>query len=344
LSSSSNAEFRSLGEQWQAWLDYTKLCSAKIFYRGEGKVCAVAILDQTLPPNDPNQQYSCEGSDVLNDPYEGELFAWWLYFFGGLEEREKDAIWTVKRPNLVSVEYSENGIGPITVQKGFWFSSHEQWKALEMPYRDVPVVQAMLDNAESARTCNSASKRVPGMYASVNDVTDASGQIKGYISNAGVPSIARLPQQELNVVTPYSVFPTLLAAGDKGRAVGMAWWWNMVRGNKMQNVYGSTESENINVPGVSCFVSWDSKITTVAALLGGVVDLVREQMKTDGIYAEFLSVTQVGHQPIEILKDPANASGQREHGQVFKDLKGEDVELCAPNTMVRLAGMKDFVQ
>jgi len=44
---------------------------------------------------------------------------------------------------------------------------------------------------------------------------------------------------------------------------------------------------------MSSFVSWDSKITTVNAILGGVSDLVRQKMKADSIYKEFISVTQV---------------------------------------------------
>jgi hypothetical protein len=44
---------------------------------------------------------------------------------------------------------------------------------------------------------------------------------------------------------------------------------------------------------MSSFVSWDSKITTVNAILGGVKDFVRVKMQQDGIYDEFISVTQV---------------------------------------------------
>jgi hypothetical protein len=91
----------------------------QVFYAGAGKVCAVTdIHDMTLPPNDPAQTYKCEGTGTLNDPYEGELFTWWLYFFGGLSANDKVAIWVVKRPQLVSVEYKMGGIGPITVQEG----------------------------------------------------------------------------------------------------------------------------------------------------------------------------------------------------------------------------------
>jgi len=57
----------------------------------------------------------------------------------------------------VSVEYNMGGVGPITVQKGsvnfwrmkvvadllegYWFSAHEQWKVMEMPYYDVELVK-----------------------------------------------------------------------------------------------------------------------------------------------------------------------------------------------------------
>jgi len=82
-------------------------------------VCAVTDLkNQTYHVNDPIQTYSCEGTGVLNDPYEGELFTWWLYFFGGLSNGDRELLWEVKRPQLVSVEYQMGVFGPITVQKG----------------------------------------------------------------------------------------------------------------------------------------------------------------------------------------------------------------------------------
>ena len=301
LESSSKPKCQKLGQQWQAWLDYTKVNAAKVFYRGKGRVCAVVDLNQTLLPDDPKQNYTCEGTDnYLNDPYEGELFTWWLYFFGGLSARGKNALWVAKRPKLRSVEYQKRGVGPITVQQGFWFSSHEQWKVLEMPYYDVDIVKRVYTNAERARTCNSRALGIPGEYASVNNVTDNTGQIIGYISNAGIPSISSQKEQELDVITPYAVFPTLLVLGEQGRAAGMAWWWNMVTGKKMQNPYGSTESERVDGTAVSSFVSWDSKITTVSALLGGVVDLVRSKMEVDGIYGDFLRVLDVSLQQFDV--------------------------------------------
>lgn len=91
----------------------------QIFYAGNGHVCAVTdIYNQTFPVDDPRQTYKCEGTGTLNDPYEGELFTFWLQFFGGLSKEDQKLLWEVKRPQLVSVEYNQGGVGPITVQKG----------------------------------------------------------------------------------------------------------------------------------------------------------------------------------------------------------------------------------
>lgn len=284
----------------------------QVFYNGTGRVCAVtSIGNQSAPIGSPSQSYTCEGNQTLNDPYEGELFTWWLYLFSPqLTSAQKAELWAVKRPQLVSVVWNSNtSLGEVTVQKGYWFSSHEQWKLLEMPYTDVDLVRKVFHNAERARTCNSFLNQNPGMYASVNNITDDNGQILGYISNAGIPSISFIPVQELDVITPYSVFPTILF----NKSVGLAWWKNMVDGKGMQNPYGSTESQRVDGTGISSFVSWDSKTTTVAALVGGVVDFVRAKMKKDGVYGNFIQVTRREHE--------LNFGGS---------LKGEEVDLCLP--------------
>src|SRR5260370_4412715 len=67
----------------------------------------------------------------------------------------------------------------------------------------------LYENAERVRTCNSVVTKVPGMFASVNNSTDpATNEIISYISNAGIPSVSNQTVQYLDVITPYSVFPT----------------------------------------------------------------------------------------------------------------------------------------
>jgi len=72
----------------------------------------------------------------LDDPYEGELFAFMMYFFAPwTNQTERELMWTVKAAKLKSVDYTIPSLGKnITVQKGWWFSSHETWKYLFLPY------------------------------------------------------------------------------------------------------------------------------------------------------------------------------------------------------------------
>jgi hypothetical protein len=193
------------------------------------------------------------------------------------------------------------------------------------------------------------------MFASVNNITDpATGDVTGYISNTGIPSVAFLPQQELDVITPYSVFPAVLF--DKG--VGLAWWRNMAIAKKMQSTspsnyylsintdndidpYGSTESTRVDGKGVSALLTWDSKVTTVNALLGGVTDLVRQRMKADGIYDEFITYAEVCHVAFR-YNQCCTKDLQKAYAAVFTNLKGEHVDFCLPEETVPDAGLEDF--
>ena len=96
-------------------------------------------------------------------------------------------MWTVKQPQLVAVNYTLPSGAEVTVQRGFWFSSHEQWKVLLLPYLSLPLVRDVFANCERARTHDARSSGVPGLFASVSDV--ASGgtiDIPDYISAAGI--------------------------------------------------------------------------------------------------------------------------------------------------------------
>lgn len=90
-----------------------------VFYAGSGHICAVTtIKDQALPVSGAGQKYQCEGTNYLDDPYEGELFTHFVNLFSSLSKSDKDKLWKAKRAKLVSVEYSKGGVGPITVEQG----------------------------------------------------------------------------------------------------------------------------------------------------------------------------------------------------------------------------------
>jgi hypothetical protein len=72
------------------------------------------------------------------------------------------------------------------VEKGFWFSAHEQWKNLFMPYYLSPTYKRIQWNNERARIWHSADKNIPGLYASMAGPAETNTEDTGYFSDSGI--------------------------------------------------------------------------------------------------------------------------------------------------------------
>lgn len=355
LRASPVAEYRQLGAAWTNYFLYLRVNARGIFLNGTplGSVCAISTLKSRTYPYASFQSYACEESaGLLNDPFQGELMTWVLYFSGSVNKTEGQAIWKVKRPYLQAVNYtgsivdtahiqggSVNYTGkaivgrhivPITTQRGLYFGAEEHIKLLYLPYLDVPIIQKVMKNAERIRTCNSwLMDQTPGLFAAVPNTTAPVSHDEqiGYIDNAGVPSAATLQFQEQDVLTPYAAFATILF--DKG--VGLSWYKNILDAKSMQSVYGSVAGIRRDGSAVSRLVSWETKAPILLALLGGITDFVRDGLKKDGIWQDFL----------EIAAD--------EYGVVFdvqrnggSPLMGENIDLCLPHGKVSGLGLNDY--
>jgi len=309
----------------QRYTDYWNLLVSNammVFYAGEGRIRAVTLIHDTSVAPYPGNYYEnvpCGRNCYLNDPYEGELMAFFMDLYGdwsGIETQRED-LWKFKRLKLKSVNYELNtdkGTTSITVQKGWWFSAHEQWKYLELPYFDSEINKRVFFNGERARTWNSASMLYAGMFASVTDVSPPGDEDPAYLSAAGIPSIAFQPVSKFTTVTPYSTFPLFLTGN---QTVALTWYLLMLQGPSMQTQFGSTESCNTTGTAISPVLTWDSKITTLCGMLGGISDITREILKQDGKYDEF--VWRVNY----------------EWNRVFGDgLQGEDLDFAVPSVTI----------
>jgi len=278
-----------LASRYQSLFDYLAKNVLMIFYAGHGLINAVTYINNTKVPPFVGNYHTVPGNPgYLDDPYEGETMAVFmdLYAHWGKNISQRNLIWKVKEPKLQRVEFVSND-GNITVQRGWYFSSHEQWKYLELPYRDVPINWRVFLNGERARTRNSVMNKYRGLFASVNQVSPYGVyNLPPYLSAAGIPSIAFQEAIMFTTVTPYASFPTILA--DPG--VGLAWYHLMISGPAMQGPLGSTEACNTSGTAISPVTTWDSKITTLAAIVGGCVDLVRDGLKFDNKYDRFIEV------------------------------------------------------
>jgi hypothetical protein len=192
-------------------------------------------------------------------------------------------------------------------------------------------VSRVFANAERARTWDAVLTQQPGLLASINDVTSGGQDIPDYISAAGVGEIAWQPVERRDVLTPYGSFGLMLF----DLPTGLCWYNNMLSGPRMQSRYGSTEAVNVNGTMISPLTTWDSKVTTVLAMLGGIGDIVGRHMKRDmdpilkdiSAYDRFVSVVA------------------REHERLFGEgtgFVGDDVAIQSPKNKVPMDKLSDW--
>lgn len=218
----------------------------------------------------------------ITDPYEGELMTLFMSLYGSWKsEADVHMIWKSKRLDKAFYETQEGY--KITVRRGFWYSVHEMWNFLVLPYLDDPLVARVFKNGEKARSWYSAENGIPGLMASVNE--PVSGNVTGrYLSDVGIPSLASVPVTRQDVVTPYAAFPIIIA----DRPVGMSWLRTMLTGPSMLGPYGATEAASVDGKRIAPLLTWDGKIPTLLALVGESTDFMREVLKSTGKYDEFL--------------------------------------------------------
>jgi len=109
--SSDCARILALLQSYRNYVEWLKHTAVAAFYIGQGSIASIVSIND--PQGDPlaNGTITPRGGGVLDDPYEGELMAAWLYLSGLLPDGAKgeDDIWVLKRPLLKSRIYSGNG-------------------------------------------------------------------------------------------------------------------------------------------------------------------------------------------------------------------------------------------
>ena len=266
--------------------------AAPIFYDNLGHVRAVShiidIQDGSLNASNYFTANPCGDPCFLDDPYEGELMVQFLCLYGTITDTECDLIWEGKKKKLQAVHYqgdsSQHPSQPLLVQRGWWFSAHEQWKTLMLPYTDVPVAKAVFESGEHARLHYSAAHGLPGLLASTNTPGG------NYLSNAGIAALAFVTPVVQTIVTPYGAFPSLLLFPTAPQP--LAWMVNMLVMRQMQGPLGTSESVEVNGTAATALVTWDTKVTSDLALCGGVGALTRQALLRGGKYDAFVNRIQ----------------------------------------------------
>lgn len=233
----------------------------------------------------------------LADPFEGELMNFFIALFGDssivtkkVRGKQFKKIGKADISNTYTPTSSPAGSAPITLQEGWRFSAHEEWKYLVLPYGDVQNAMNLRESNERARTWYSVDNGIPGMKAACYDSDDI------YIDRLGAEPLSygyTEPPPEEEMVTPYGAFPLITIA----RGPGLSWYHSTLARPMMQSQFGSTESSAylLDDAPVAKFVTWDTKVTTDVAMSGGTGHLTRAYMERMGTYDTFKDIVEGQH-------------------------------------------------
>ncbi|CAE8596147.1 unnamed protein product [Polarella glacialis] len=278
---------RNLADRWEQRLARMRSSAVPLFYAGQGRVRAVTVvqnMSQDAAGTPENAATGLAAPSYLDDAYEGELMVlfidlladWFGYAEDGIHERP--LMWKRKQPNVVARNYTTRDGSTLTVQEGYWFSSHEQWKLMVLPYLDIPLVKQVFTNGEHVRLNDAIDHSVPGIFASSLAPPNVEcGTFGGYCNAVGVQEVASQVVRWDQSISPYGAYPSILI----DPAAGLAWYNIMLSLPHMQTQTGSIESSDIAGTSVAPILTWDTKATTVLAMLGGTGPLIGSLLKRE---------------------------------------------------------------
>ncbi len=140
-------------------------------------------------------------------------------------------------------------------------------------------------NNELARTWYSFESGIPGMYGAMAGPAETNEQDTGYFV-AGIEELAFQKVEFDSLVTPYGVFPLLLI----NKEYGAAWLHNTVYSPCGQTKYGALEGTGLNGTLMSPTLTWDTKITTVLAILNGTKSILTRYLQKKNLLNTFTSI------------------------------------------------------
>lgn len=310
-----------LAARYQTQIDVMKASAAKLFWNGKRCAMAANVKDKKKPAGAKLKQ-----KGQLRDPFEGELMAMFMDLLAdGINANARKRIWKKVKKGVIRKTY--NGPlpgdvdpacadalpGPITVESGWRFSAHEEWKYLVLPYLENDETKRILRNSERARTWDAHLRGLGGMMAAAYRPVPNSHPM--YMDTLGIQSISygyTEPAKEDLVVSPYGTFPLILVE----RGSGLSWHRATIARPKMQSPYGTVESSQAypaegSEPQVAAIHTWDTKVTTDLAMVGGIGNIIARFFAANGLTERFQSIIE----------------NQQE---ALRDLEGEDIPFAPP--------------
>jgi hypothetical protein len=247
---------------------------------------ATLVNGSGVPP-ERNRYATKNPRYMLDDPYEGTLLSEFATTFGDWRAHLEGAgaIWKQPRRERVTYRAPKSGL-ELTIDRGVWHSSHEQWAFGVLPYLDDPILEIIFENTQKARTINAAELREAGLAASANEPRLGDGATR-YVNALGIrqPNVTKLPIDPRRIYTPYGAFP--LGLVKEQRPIFATWLKMMSEAPGLMTELGIAESYSASGRMRAPLVTWDVKGLVALGVMGGLRDAMRPYMIADGIYDAF---------------------------------------------------------
>jgi hypothetical protein len=275
----------ALADAYRRHLDRMADNVVRVFYDPAGRhFRGEAVLERGARVAPGKNRYGNKGY-LIEDAYEGLLLVHFADLMGRWPRRVRsgrEAVW--REPRRKPARFRD-GDRDITVVEGHWFSSHEDWGFLILPYRDLPVADRLFSNAQRVRTRYAAKRGLSGLFASTHRPISGDGGELAYENAAGIQEVAKdTVRQGTPIFAPYAAFP--LALVDQRLFAG--WLKSMVDRPGMFGPYGIGESYSEDGSSAP-LLTWDGKALPMIAAMGGVSREIGRFLKRDGTYGALMA-------------------------------------------------------
>jgi hypothetical protein len=233
---------------------------------------------------------------LLDDAYEGLMLVHLADLFGdwrGIPQQDRDAVWARPRRRPATYRFNDEAgrRRRITVSQGYWFSSHEEWGNLALPFRDEPVADQLFVHAQKVRAAHAWLHDEGAFRASTHNTYRQNVSDLDYRSGEGIAQVAsQKVRSDKVLLAPYANY--VLAMVD--RRLFTTWMKHTVA---QEGAAGETGlHDSFSPDGSHAPVgTWDGKALPLLAYMGGITDDVRRYMQRDGVYGQFRARVALDH-------------------------------------------------
>lgn len=256
----------------------------RIFYDSKS-----GLLHGTIQKDPYTGKWNKDQTYFIKDMFEGILAVLWGVLHGQIPES------TWYNLEIPTVDYVTRQGEKVTTLLGFRASFHEHWGLIFLPLMETQFAY-LYRNYLYVQTDHSRRRRLPGFLGTAYDS-------QGNYRQMGITEIAAQPVDREDVSVMYATAMGILVEP----RIGATWLERLYRYEKLVSSFGAVES--VASDGYADVFTADAKGLTILSASGGVVDEVKQYLKTHKVprtnismYEKFEGLVQAKYKQMQSLR------------------------------------------